>query len=213
MDNNQLSPTGNPDDRTQDTPFAEVVRQRYLAFMPKFVNILCKKYGFLSHAEAMDIYTDVYVAVHENIRKGRVRPDTNWEAYMLKIGEYIVLNGHRSVKTLTTFSIDDLFGGDDGAAERRVEKLLAEIQSMAEVEASPYEDPELIDVLNAALAELPEKCAAILRYFYYDNMNMDNIATLLGYNTAVTVRNRKRQCLVKLAEKVKASAARMGYDL
>ena len=213
MDNNQLSPTGNPDDHTQDTPFAEVVRQRYLAFMPKFVNILCKKYSFLSHAEAMDFYTDVYVAVHENIRKGRVRPDTNWEAYMLKIGENLVQKAYRTAKTLTTFSIDALFDGDNGAVERRVDKLMAEIQSMAEEESGPYEDPELIDVLNTALAELPEKCAAILRYFYYDNMNMDNIATLLGYNTAVTVRNRKRQCLVKLTEKVKASAARLGYDL
>ncbi len=208
MDNNRLS----PEDRT-NAPFEEVVRQRYLAFMPKFVNILCKKYSFLSHAEAMDIYTNVYLAVHNNLEKGRVRPDTNWEAYMLTIGERLVQKNYRSGRKLILISFDELFGEDDRATERRVDKLLAEVQAMAEEEDSPYEDPELIDVLNAALAELPEKCAAILRYFYYDNMNMDNIATLLGYNAAVTVRNRKRQCLVKLAEKVKASAARLGYDL
>lgn len=50
MDNEKLSPEG------QQAAFAEVVRQRYNSFMPKFINYLCRQYSFLSHSEAMDIY-------------------------------------------------------------------------------------------------------------------------------------------------------------
>ena len=49
MDNEKLSPEG------QQAAFAEVVRQRYNSFMPKFINYLCRQYSFLSHSEAMDI--------------------------------------------------------------------------------------------------------------------------------------------------------------
>lgn len=48
MDNEKLSPEG------QQAAFAEVVRQRYNSFMPKFINYLCRQYSFLSHSEAMD---------------------------------------------------------------------------------------------------------------------------------------------------------------
>lgn len=53
----------------------------------------------------------------------------------------------------------------------------------------------------------------IIRFFYYDNMSMDTIATLLGYNAAVTVRNHKAQCMKQLTMEVKQYAARLGYDL
>ena len=71
----------------------------------------------------------------------------------------------------------------------------------------------MLDALNLAMSHLPEKCAMIMRYFYYDNMSMDTIATLLGYNAAVTVRNRKAQCMKQLAKEMKQHAKRLGYDL
>lgn len=84
MDNEKLSPEG------QQAAFAEVVRQRYNSFMPKFINYLCRQYSFLSHSEAMDIYNDVFIAIYNNLQKSRIAPDTNWEAYMLKIGKNMV---------------------------------------------------------------------------------------------------------------------------
>lgn len=208
MDNQELSPEG------QQAAYAEVVRLRYNSFMPKFINVLCKRYSFLSHSEAMDIYTDVFIAIYDNLQRGRIALDTNWEAYILRIGRNMVEKMYRDTKEDKMYSLgfDSLFDEGCEDTERRVDRTMSEIASQDNGD-NPYEDPELIDALNLAMSHLPGKCAMIMRYFYYDNMSMDTIATLLGYNAAVTVRNRKAQCMKQLAKEVKKYAARLGYDL
>ncbi len=208
MDNQKLSPEG------QQAAYAEVVRQRYNSFMPKFINVLCKRYSFLSHSEAMDIYTDVFIAIYDNLQKGRIAPDTNWEAYMLKIGINIVEKIYRAPKEgkIISLDFDSLFDETPDDTESRTDRILGQVSSIEDTD-NPYEDPELIEALNLAMSHLPGKCAMIMRYFYYNNMSMDAIATLLGYNAAVTVRNRKAQCMKQLAKEVKEYAARLGYDL
>lgn len=208
MDNEKLSPEG------QQAAFAEVVRQRYNSFMPKFINYLCRQYSFLSHSEAMDIYNDVFIAIYNNLQKSRIAPDTNWEAYMLKIGKNMVDKIYRAPKDgrIVSLDFDSLFDETPDDTQSRTDRLMDQISSIENTN-NPYEDPELIDALNLAISHLPEKCAMIIRFFYYDNMSMDTIATLLGYNAAVTVRNRKAQCMKQLTMEVKQYAARLGYDL
>lgn len=208
MDNQELSPEG------QQAAFAEVVRLRYNSFMPKFINYLCKQYSFLSHSEAMDIYTDVFIAIYNNLQKGRIALDTNWEAYMLKIGKNIVEKVYRAAKEgrVIRLDFDALFDETPDDTQSRTDRTLGQIAEIEDAD-NPYEDPEMLDALNLAMSHLPEKCAMIMRYFYYDNMSMDTIATLLGYNAAVTVRNRKAQCMKQLSKEMKQHAKRLGYDL
>lgn len=213
MDNKPLSPS--TDDNESDARFIDVVKQKYDEFMPKFINYMCKKFTFLTQAEAQDVYQDVFLSIYDNINNGRVRLDTNWEAYMLKIGSNIVCKNHRSGQ-LEIRSIDDLFAGNDDfdSTDRRLDNLMAQSQeAFQEEDTDPYSDPELLDILNRRIGEMPEKCMQILRLQYFDNMTMDNIATIMGYANAVTVRNRKSQCMKALAQKVKADARNAGFDL
>lgn len=208
MDNQELSPEG------QQAAFAEVVRLRYNSFMPKFINLLCKQYSFLSHSEALDIYNDVFIAIYTNLQKARIAPDTNWEAYMLKIGKNMVEKIYRAPKEgrMISLDFDSLFDETPKDTENRTDRTMGRIANIEDPD-NPYEDPDMITALNLAMSHLPEKCAMIIRYFYYDNMSMDTIATLLGYNAAVTVRNRKVQCMKQLAKEMKQRAAQLGYDL
>lgn len=208
MDNQELSPEG------QQAAFAEVVRQRYNSFMPKFINYLCKQYSFLCHSDALDIYNDVFIAIYNNLQKGRIAPDTNWEAYMLKIGKNMVEKIYRNAKEgrVIPLDFDALFDETPDDTQSRTDRTMCRITEIEDSD-NPYEDPDMIAALNLAMSRLPEKCAMIMRYFYYDNMSMDTIATLLGYNAAVTVRNRKVQCMKQLAKEMKEHAKRLGYDL
>lgn len=212
MNNEPLSPSTN--DNEPDARFIYVVKQEYDEFMPKFINYMCKKFTFLTQAEAQDVYQDVFISIYDNISKGRVRLDTNWEAYMLRIGNNIVCRNHRSGQ-LEMRSIDDLFGdSDNDNTDRRLDNLMAQSQeAFQEEDSDPYSDPELLEILNRRIAEIPERCVQIMRLHYFDNMTMDNIATIMGYANAVTVRNRKTQCMKALAQKVKADARNAGFDL
>ena len=113
---------------------------------------------------------------------------------------------------IVSLDFDSLFDETPDDTQSRTDRLMDQISTIENTD-NPYEDPELIDALNLAISHLPEKCAMIIRFFYYDNMSMDTIATLLGYNAAVTVRNRKAQCMKQLTMEVKQYAARLGYDL
>ena len=160
MDNEKLSPEG------QQAAFAEVVRQRYNSFMPKFINYLCRQYSFLSHSEAMDIYNDVFIAIYNNLQKSRIAPDTNWEAYMLKIGKNMVDKIYRAPKDgrIVSLDFDSLFDETPDDTQSRTDRLMDQISSIENTD-NPYEDPELIDALNLAISHLPEKCAMIIRFF------------------------------------------------
>ena len=60
--------------------------------------------------------------------------------------------------------------------------------------------------IQQLFAQLGEKCAGILRYFFYDNLKMDEIAVNMGFKNANVAKNEKSKCSKKLVELLKANA-------
>jgi RNA polymerase sigma factor (sigma-70 family) len=64
------------------------------------------------------------------------------------------------------------------------------------------EQNELEDSVKKVLAELPEHERKILELFYYEKKSMEEIAGIMGYANANSMKKKKSLILKKLGEKV-----------
>ena len=59
--------------------YNDIVRQFFEELKPLFVNYLRKNFT-LDYVEIMDIYTEVWIDVRNNITRGLVEAGTKWKA-------------------------------------------------------------------------------------------------------------------------------------
>ena len=62
---------------------------------------------------------------------------------------------------------------------------------------------QLIELTHQALENIDEKCQKVIRCFYIEKMNMDEIAEKIGFASADVAKTSKSRCFKKLTEKVK----------
>lgn len=189
--------------------YEDIVKEKYSEIEPLFLNTIMYRFPILSESDAKDLYNDTFLAIHDNLRQGKIKEGTNWRAYILQIG--INLANHKLRHVIRTSSIDE---GDESNENlespilRRVEELMRreepdDLQRLVR-------NPEAIKILSDEISFMPNKCDQILRMFYIDGVSMENIAIAIGSTNAVTVRNRKAQCYKKLVDRVKAALRAAG---
>lgn len=63
-----------------------------------------------------------------------------------------------------------------------------------------YEETNVEDLQKARIAmhQLGDPCKSLLELFYYQQMNMDEISTILGYKNTDTTKNQKYKCMKRL---------------
>jgi RNA polymerase sigma-70 factor (ECF subfamily) len=61
---------------------------------------------------------------------------------------------------------------------------------------SEYEDQ--LQLASQALEALGEPCKSLLELYYYNELNMEEIASQLGYKNSDTAKNQKYKCLKRL---------------
>jgi len=61
-------------------------------------------------------------------------------------------------------------------------------------------EEELLELSNKALHSLDGKCQEIIKYFYYQNKTMTEIASLMGFNTPAVATTAKYRCIKKLRD-------------
>ena len=66
--------------------YEDIVCELYSNLRPKFIRILTAKYPSIRLDEAEDLYQDAFIAVKDNMERGKVRDNTSWEAYIIQIG-------------------------------------------------------------------------------------------------------------------------------
>ena len=62
---------------------------------------------------------------------------------------------------------------------------------------------ERIKIINECINDLGTTCKKILKYFYFDQMSMSNIALNLGFANTDTAKTKKYKCKKRLDELVK----------
>lgn len=189
--------------------YEDIVRDWYNRLRPEFLRRLTAKYSGLSLYDAENIYQDTFIAIQENLMRGRIKEDTSWSSYIMTIGMNLASKEWRKVGKID--SADKGFDDDEPESNtaRKVEDYLKTLPD-GEDELPLYQNPEAQALLGDELTHTPEPCGSLIILFYYENLSMDEIAERIGYKNATTAKSKKSQCMKDLIRRVKDSLLRAG---
>lgn len=191
--------------------FEDIVRKYYHQLREPFIRQLTLKYPAMSLGTAEDLYQETFIAVQENIKRDRVRVNTNWNAYILAIGFKKASKAMNKEKAETPYDPATVEDQDEenGRLARRAESILTE---QAGEEDTFYKDPEVLSRLGNEIAHIPRICAEIIKLFYYANASMEEIAEETGLKNAKTAKSKKSQCMKGLIQRVTDSLRSAGIS-
>ncbi len=164
---------------------AGAISELYKLYRDEFIQFANKNYG-LSREESKDVFQETVIAFYENVASGRLQFLTS------DIKTYLFAIGKRQASTYkkNLFKIGNLSVSED-------------IKAMLNDIAEEMEQPnELEDAVKKVLGELPEHERKILELFYYEKKNMDEIAGIMGYANANSMKKKKSLILKKVGEQV-----------
>ena len=191
--------------------YEDIVYEWYTRLRPEFLRRLTTKYSSLSLYDAENLYQDTFIAVQENLMRGRIKEDTSWSNYIMTIGMNLASKAWRKIGK--TDSADEGFDDDTGSkTARKVQELLQALPD-DEDEKPLYKNEEALSLLGNELTHTPEPCGSIIRLFYYEDMPMDEIAEKIGYRNASTTKAKQSQCMTDLIKRVTDALRRAGFDV
>jgi len=165
--------------------FFEKERSKLLAVLRNRLSI--------STEDAEDIYQDACIALFDNIKKGRLKTltcslSTYFTQICLNMGYNFVNRGH----SMTSFDqlLDNTQYDEYGLAQ--LEAVLGLGDGLSSEQTAMMRD---------IVQDLPHPCEDILWAYYGDDLSMKEIADIIGFNGADSVKSKKSQCMSKLKER------------
>lgn len=165
--------------------FFEKERSKLLAVLRNRLSI--------STEDAEDIYQDACIALFDNIKKGRLKTltcslSTYFTQICLNMGYNFVNRGH----SMTSFDqlLDNTQYDEYGLAQ--LEAVLGLGDGLSSEQTAMMRD---------IVQDLPHPCEDILWAYYGDDLSMKEIADVIGFNGADSVKSKKSQCMSKLKER------------
>ena len=147
----------------------------------------------LSLADAEDVFQDAAIALYDNIREGLAEHlnctlSTYFTSICLNIGlktlrRYAIYSRHED--SVADYLYEPFY--DD----KVLELIMLDDNDDAQREANS---------IHGIVSRLPKPCAEILWHFYGDNLSMNEIAPLIGYKNADTVKSKKSSCMSRLRQ-------------
>ncbi len=130
--------------------------------------------------DALDIYQDSIIILYENIVSGKLSTLTSsLKTYLFAIGKYKIYNVLK-LKINTTdyaeyeFQLEEETEDDFGLQEENIVKI------------------------QIAYQELGEKCQQVLKLFYFENRDIEEIKNKLNYASKDVVKSQKSRCIKHL---------------
>lgn len=188
--------------------YQDIVRKWYNKLKPLFQNVLKNRFNSISSDDIDDLYQEAFIAVYDNLQKGKIKDQTSWNAYIIQIGLNLATKKMRHV--VKSDSLDAMFTYDEEEQTlqtNRVEKLL---HNYMKEDDSLCNNTEVVQVLGDELQYTPEPCSTIIRLFYYDNMSMEEISVAVNMKNADTAKSKKSQCMKGFVDRVKKSLKLLG---
>jgi len=147
----------------------------------------------ISADDAEDIYQDASIALFNNIKNGKLKTmtcslSTYYMQICLNMGYNFVNRGH------STTSFDQMMDNTqyDEYSLAQLEAVLGLGDGLSAEQAAMMRD---------IVQDLPHPCEDILWAYYGDDLSMKEIADVVGFNGADSVKSKKSQCLSKLKER------------
>ncbi len=181
------------------TDYYEIARCYFEEMKTPFINFLRKNFK-IDYDDIMDIYTNVWIDVRDNIRNGKTERVRNWRSYIFKLGWMQAYKFATRIRHIPSID-DDRF--DREAFEK-------EYTEQKEAEESIYNDPELKAVLAAELSYIPDPCNKILKMYYFDEFSMKDIADSMNYSNSRSANVVRNRCFDRLKQRVLNAVRRLG---
>lgn len=141
----------------------------------------------LNENDILDIYQDAVIALWENAQKGKLdHLESSLKTYLFAIGKYMIYAKLRDNNK------------EDSYAE--IEDFVADWE-----EYSEGMDDEEIEEIRTSFAKLGAKCQEILRLFYYQEWNLDEITKMMNYENKDVTKSQKSRCIKSLRELLKST--------
>lgn len=187
-----------------ESTYEEIVRRWYREMRPKFIMMLMDRYAGsrMRLTDAENIYQDVFLAIQENLKEGRIKENTVWSSYIMTIGMNLANNLYRRIGRENYFTYKkDTDADRQEEIDSHIDTLL---QSIHGEDDSVYNDEEARELLNEELVHTPEPCASLIKLTYYSDLSDREIMEELPrYGSPVVVRTRRWQCMQDLIYRVK----------
>lgn len=147
----------------------------------------------ISTEDAEDIYQDASIALYNNIQKGKLKTltcslSTYFTQICLNMGYNFVNRGH------STTSFDQMLDNTqyDEYGLTQLEAILGLGDGLSSDQTK---------MMREIVQDLPHPCEDILWAYYGDDLSMKEIADVIGFNGADSVKSKKSQCMSKLKER------------
>jgi RNA polymerase sigma-70 factor (ECF subfamily) len=151
----------------------------YSTYREEFIGFSFK-YG-VSKDDALDIYQDAVIAMHQNfVTKSLELTTSSIKTYLFGIGKFKLFKALKARNKHLPF----------------LEKNTKE-EMIAHEQAAPN---EMQKRLEQGLKHLSEGCIKVIRLFYYRNLTVEEIVLQTDYKDGNTVRSHKSRCMKKLKQ-------------
>lgn len=174
-----------------------IVSRFYENLARPFMNFIRSKFQSLQADEIEDIYSQVWMDVRENIKKGKVEKNTTWKSYIFRMG---MNQANNLVSRRPSIHSIDVRTDDSDTFNPIIFEV--EKKQMGNSELTIYSDPETQEVLARELSCIPEPCNSVLKYYYYESMSMREIAAAMNYSGESTAKVTKKRCQDRLKDRV-----------
>ena len=156
-----------------------------------FAAILARTFSFgrTANADIEDIFQDSCIVLMQKVKEGKfaITGEHSVFKFLVKIGINNACNFIRKHRPLTS--------------KEEVTVTLNLHDDNQDVELSVDEQQKAQDeFLDRAFESLPDTCKAIFKNFYWERKSMDEIADIIGYNTADSVKSKKTNCMKKFKD-------------
>ncbi len=172
-----------------------------------FILFLSKKYktSGMRDEDIEDIYQDTFMAVFENMAKGKVKETTCWESYIMAIGMNMASKRYRKIKSLQSVFVRDEEGEGDYFMPKDV---MEKMTMLPEEEPERFRDPENLEILDRELAAMPENQKMVIILHYIKGKKDEEIAEMLpDYSSAKSVKVVRNRYVKNLKERVNRAVA------
>ncbi|MET3731768.1 RNA polymerase sigma factor [Moheibacter stercoris] len=161
----------------------EALFKIYDFYKPAFFQY-ANKYG-LPADDLLDIYQDAFIALSEHAKKGKLdNLKSNVKTYFFAIGKYMVYNKLKDNKKIVNVDFMDELQSKDFDFNLEMEEV--------------EQDNQSILLLQNAIQKLGGKCEELLRLFYYEEKNLDEIVEIMCYENKDVAKSQKSRCIKNL---------------
>lgn len=163
------------------------IARLYDLYRSEFIGFARRSFS-LGETEAVEIYQESFIALYENIRRGRLtRLSASLKTYLFRIARNKILNARRGAAAKS----QELPGG------------------VPDIDTDDWAERQ--EIVFSTVQQMQEPCTTVLTLYYWERRSMDEIARALNYAGAQVAKNRKLACMRKLKAILTAKFTAEGF--